>query len=146
MIFRTTWAWPIFGVLVLALLGTDLIVHRRGHADGWRGAVAWSIGWVALSLLVNLGVWHFMGAERAEEFLGAYLLEKSLSVDNLFIFLLIFGRFGVKPEHQHMVLSWGVFGAFVLRGIFIALGSALVQRSHFMLEIFGALLVFTANG
>ncbi len=126
------------------MLAVDLfIAHREDHEVRFREAALWSAIWIALSLAFNGLVWHWFGRQRALEFLTAYLVEKTLSVDNLFVFLVLFSSFAVPPKLVHRVLFWGVLGALVLRGIFIGLGTALVQRFEWIMYVFGAILVVT---
>jgi len=136
--------WVIFNVFVLGILALDLLVlHRKAHAVSLREALAWSCVWVSLALLFSLGVYFVRGGEKALEFLTGYVIEWSLSVDNLFVFLVIFSYFAVPPIYQHRVLFWGILGALVLRAIFIATGSALLANFHWMIYVFGGFLVFT---
>lgn len=138
------WVWVLFNAVLLALLWMDLAVfHRRPHAVSFREAVAWSCFWIALALLFGLGLWGWEGRRPALEFLTAYLIEKSLSVDNLFVFALIFSYFQVAPRHQHRVLFWGILGALVMRAFFILSGIALLERFHWVAYLFGAFLVVT---
>ncbi|MDR7520689.1 MAG: hypothetical protein QN123_14125, partial [Armatimonadota bacterium] len=119
--------WAGFMLFVLGMLALDLgVFHRKAHAIGTREALAWSGFWVALALVFNLGVARWFGPERGVEFLTGYLIEKALSVDNIFVFLVIFSYFGVPAAYQHRVLFWGVLGAIVFRVAFILLGSALL--------------------
>lgn len=137
------WLWLGFGVVVLGMLALDLgVFHRRAHVVSLREAAIWSCVWVAVSLLFNLGVWHWEGAGKALEFFTGYLIEKSLSVDNVFVFLVLFQYFGVEPRYQHRVLFWGILGALVMRGILIAAGVVLIARFHWILYVFGAFLVW----
>jgi len=136
--------WVIFNVFVLGMLALDLLVlHRKAHAVSLREALAWSCVWVSLALLFGLGVYFVRGGEKALEFLTGYVIEWSLSVDNLFVFLVIFSYFAVPPIYQHRVLFWGILGALVLRAIFIATGTALLANFHWMIYVFGGFLVFT---
>jgi tellurite resistance protein TerC len=136
--------WIGFSAVVLILLAIDLLVfHRREHAVGMREALIWSGVWIGLALLFNLGVYHWFGPARAAEFLTGYLIEKALSVDNLFVFVVIFSYFAVPKSLQHRVLFWGILGALVMRGIFIALGAVLLARFHAVVYVFGAFLIFT---
>jgi len=126
------------------MLALDLLVlHRKAHAVSLREALTWSCVWVSLALLFSLGVYFVRGGEKALEFLTGYVIEWSLSVDNLFVFLVIFSYFAVPPIYQHRVLFWGILGALVLRAIFIATGSALLANFHWMIYVFGGFLVFT---
>jgi tellurite resistance protein TerC len=136
--------WVAFNVFVLGMLALDLLVfNRKAHAVSLREALAWSCVWVSLALLFSLGVYFVRGGEKALEFLTGYVIEWSLSVDNLFVFLVIFSYFAVPPIYQHRVLFWGILGALVLRAIFIATGSALLANFHWMIYVFGGFLVFT---
>lgn len=136
--------WIAFWAIVIVLLGLDLAVfNRRAHAVSIREAAIWSVVWVALSLLFGAGIWWLLGQEPALAYLTGYVIEKSLSIDNLFVFLIIFRFFKVESRYQHRVLFWGVFGAIVLRTIMIVAGAALVARFQWLLYIFGAFLVYT---
>jgi tellurite resistance protein TerC len=136
--------WAGFLVFVLAMLALDLgVFHRKAHVVRFREALAWSLVWIALSLAFNVLVWWLYGGERALEFLTAYLLEKSLSVDNLFVFLVVFSAVGIPPQHQHRVLFWGVLSALVLRAIMILAGVALLTKFHWLIYIFGGFLIVT---
>jgi tellurite resistance protein TerC len=139
----TLWPWIIFIVFVLALLALDLgVFNRRPHVIRFREAAGWSAFWVALSLAFNLGIYWRLGSESALQFFTGYVLEKSLSADNIFLFALIFAGMGVAAEHQHRVLFWGVLGALVMRGLFIVAGVQLVRHFHAVLYFFGAFLLF----
>jgi tellurite resistance protein TerC len=136
--------WVVFNAFVLALLALDLgAFNRRPHIVTAREAGMWSAFWVALSLLFNLGVYLRYGPEAGLQFFTSYLLEKSLSTDNLFFFAVIFGSMGVLAQYQHRILFWGVLGALVMRGLFIIAGAHLVQRFHGVLYVFAAFLLFT---
>jgi len=136
--------WIGFNLFVLALLAIDLgIFHRKAHSVSIKEATAWSIVWVSLAMIFNLGIYFTWGEEQALEFFTGYVIEKSLSVDNLFVFLMIFQYFSTPAEYQHRVLFWGILGALILRAIFIAAGSALLTQFHWMIYVFGAFLVFT---
>jgi tellurite resistance protein TerC len=147
------WIWVAFNALVLALLLLDLgVLHRRPRVLTIREALLGSLGWVSLALLFNVGIWYFRGPTHgfewppphsALEFLTGYLIELSLSVDNLFVFLAIFTFFGVRAEHQHRVLFWGILGAIVLRITLILAGISLIERFHWMVPVMGAFLVIT---
>lgn len=137
--------WILFAIFVLAMLALDLgVFHRRAHSVSLREAGAWSAAWVSLAVAFNLWIWHSFGTHKALEFLTGYLIEESLSVDNLFVFLVIFQYFAVPKPYQHRVLFWGILGALVMRATLIAVGAALVQRFHAVLYLFGAILVVTA--
>jgi tellurite resistance protein TerC len=126
------------------MMALDLgVFHRNTHTIGVREALAWSAVWIALALLFNLGIYFLIGSDKALKFFTSYLVEKSLSVDNLFVFLLIFSYFGVSSNYQHKVLFWGILGALITRAIFIASGLAILQTLHWVIYIFGAFLVYT---
>ena len=134
----------VFSIVVLGMLFVDLaVVHRRAHVIKIKEALVWSAIWIALALSFNAGIYFWRGPHTALEFLTGYLLEKSLSVDNLFVFLLIFSYFRVPAPYQHKVLFWGILGALILRAIFIATGVTLVQRFHWVIYVFGGFLIFT---
>jgi tellurite resistance protein TerC len=136
--------WIGFNVFVLGMLALDLgVFHRKAHVVSVREAAIWSAVWVALALLFNLGIWLGFGPQKGVEFLTGYLIEKSLSVDNIFVFALLFAYFAVPPEYQHRVLFWGILGALVMRAIFIAAGAALLAQFHWIIYLFGAFLVLT---
>ena len=144
MTSESVFLWVIFNVFVLGMLALDLLVlHRKAHTVSLREALAWSCVWVSLAFLFGLGVYFVRGGEKALEFLTGYVIEWSLSVDNLFVFLVIFSYFAVPPLYQHRVLFWGILGALVLRAIFIGTGTALLANFHWMIYIFGGFLVFT---
>lgn len=136
--------WVVFNVFVLGILVLDLAVfHRKAHVVSLREALAWSCVWVSLALLFGLGIYLLRGGEKALEFITGYLIEWSLSVDNLFVFLVIFSYFAVPAIYQHRVLFWGILGALVLRALFIATGTALLSKFHWMIYVFGVFLIFT---
>lgn len=136
--------WTLFNGFVLAMLALDLgVFHRKAHAIRPREALIWTSVWIALALLFNVFVYYRAGQQVALEFLTGYVLEKSLSVDNIFVIVMIFSFFRVPAAYQHRVLFWGVLGALVLRGIFIALGAYVLHRWEWVMYIFGALLVVT---
>ena len=136
--------WIGFTVFVLAMLALDLgVFQRKAHAVGPREALVWTLVWVGLALVFNAGVYYWFGSERALEFLTGYVIEKALSVDNLFVFLVVFSYFAVPAPLQHRVLFWGILGALVMRAGFIFAGAALLQKFHWVIYIFGAFLVLT---
>ena len=137
------WAWLVVLTVIVAMLVIDLLAHRKDHVISAREAATWSAVWVGLGLLFGGVVWATLGAQAGSEYLAGYLIEKSLAVDNVFIFALIFGYFAVPRELQHRVLFYGVIGALVMRAGFIAGGAALLDRFHWLLYAFGAFLVFT---
>jgi tellurite resistance protein TerC len=136
--------WIAFNAFVVAMLALDLFVlHRKAHEVHWKEAAAWSTVWVLLSLTFAFGVHRFLGPEAGAMFLTGWLVEKALSVDNIFVFVLIFTYFSVPPKHQHRVLFWGILGALLMRGAMIATGAWLISRFHWIIYIFGAFLVVT---
>ena len=138
------WFWVAFHVGVFIALAIDLIsFRRRGRELSMRAAILRSLIWIVLSLAFNCLVWKSKGADDGLDFLTGYIIEYSLSVDNIFVFVLIFTYFRVPPRSQHRVLVWGILGALVMRGVMIWLGVTLVERFHFVLYIFGAFLVLT---
>jgi tellurite resistance protein TerC len=138
-------AWAVFGVVIAVMLALDLgVFHRRAHVIRAREAAVWSFVWIALSLLFNLAVYLRSGSDRGLEFFQAYIIEKALSVDNLFVFLAAFTFFAVPENLQHRVLFWGILGALITRGVFIAVGAALLAAFHWVTYIFGVFLVLTA--
>ena len=138
------WLWVGFNVLVLLMLALDLgVFHRKSHTVTFRESMTWTGVWVALALVFNAGIWHFFGNQKALEFLTGYLIEKSLSVDNVFVFALLFSYFAVPPKYQHKVLFWGILGALVMRAAMIGVGAALITRFTWIIYIFGAFLILT---
>jgi tellurite resistance protein TerC len=136
--------WIIFSAFVSMMIALDLgIFHRKARTIEVKEALLWSVGWIAPGLLFNLAIYLLLGSDKALKFFTGYLVEKSLSVDNLFVFLLIFSCFGVPSTYQHKVLFWGILGALVTRGIFIASGLAILQRLHWVIYILGAFLIYT---
>ena len=135
--------WIGFLVFVLAMLALDLgVFNRKAHTVSVREAGTWTAVWVSLALIFNLGLYFVAGPQIGLEFLTGYLIEYSLSVDNIFVFVLIFSAFAVPPQYQHRVLFWGILGALVMRGAMIALGAALIANFHWIIYVFGAFLVF----
>jgi tellurite resistance protein TerC len=136
--------WAGFIVFVLAMLALDLgVFHRKAHEVSLKEAAIWSAIWVALAVLFNLSVYAWFGPERALEFTAGYLIEKALAVDNIFVFVVIFTTFAVPLVHQHRVLFWGVLAALAMRAAFILAGGAFLQRFHWAIYLFGALLAVT---
>ncbi len=136
--------WAGFVIFILLVLSIDLgIFSRQGHAVSYREATTWSVVWITLAMIFAGGVFYFWGQTKGLEFLTGYIIELSLSVDNLFVFLLIFSYFQVPPKYQHRVLFWGVLGALIMRITMIFIGANLIVSFHWMLYIFGAFLVFT---
>ncbi|WP_432489258.1 TerC family protein [Kineococcus sp. SYSU DK018] len=138
------WAWVAFAAVVLVMLLVDLLGHRGAHVISFREAGIWSAVWVGIALIFGAIIFAVYGVEAGTAYTTAWLLEKSLSVDNLFVFALIFGYFKVPREYQHRVLFFGVFGALVFRGIFLGLGVAVVERFTAVLFVFGAILLWSA--
>jgi len=138
------WAWALLALVVLVSISIDLFAHRGDRVDSRRKALCWSLGWVGVSAVFGVFVAARFGAEAGEQFLAAYLLEKSLSVDNLFVFLLVFGALGIPVAEQRRVLTWGIAGAVLTRGTLILVGAAAVQRWHSLLYLFGAILIYAA--
>jgi tellurite resistance protein TerC len=135
--------WLVFNLFVLTAIVLDLgVFHRRPHKMKTREALTWTLVWVGLSLAFGLGVMHFSGSQRALEFFTGYVIEKALSVDNLFLFLVIFRAFTVDEQVQHRILEWGILGALLMRGAMIAAGASLIERFSWVLYVFGAFLVF----
>jgi tellurite resistance protein TerC len=138
------WLWVGFNVFVLAMLAVDLFVfNREAHEIRTGEAAMWSVLWITLALAFNVGIYFYLGREPALEFLTGYLIEKALSVDNIFIFVLIFSYFAVPAKYQHRTLFWGVLGALVMRGALIGVGAYLISRFHWVIYIFGGFLVIT---
>jgi len=134
--------WIVFNAFVFLMLALDLgVFHRKDRPIKLREALIWSAAWIALALTFNVFVWFSMGPEKASEFLAGYLTEKALSVDNLFVFLLIFSYFSIPQRFQHKILFWGIFTAIVMRGIFIVTGEALIHTFHWSIYLLGGFLV-----
>ena len=138
------WLWIGFNAFVLFMLALDLgVFHRKAHVVSFREALAWTVTWVGLALLFSLGVAHYGGSEKAVEFLTGYVIEYSLSVDNIFVFALLFSYFAVPAQYQHRVLFWGILGALVMRAIMIAAGTLLITKFAWIIYVFGAFLILT---
>ena len=136
--------WVGFNILILILIAIDLgVLHKKSHVISVKEALLWSLGWIFISLTFNVGVYFWLGYDSALQFLTGYLIEKSLSVDNIFVFAILFSYFKVKPEYQHKVLMWGILGALIMRGALIAVGTALISNYHWVIFILGAFLVYT---
>ena len=136
--------WVIFNVVIIGMLALDLgVINRKAHKIALKEALIWSGIWIALALIFNVFVLVEYGKTKALEFLTGYVIEYSLSIDNIFVFILIFSYFSVKPQYQHKILFWGILGALIMRGIFIFAGVALINRFHWIVIIFGAFLVFS---
>jgi tellurite resistance protein TerC len=136
--------WIVFHIFILAMLILDLkVFHRKAHEIKIKEALGWTAFWIALGLAFNVGVYFSFGPKLGVEFLTAYLIEKSLSVDNIFVFVLIFTYFKVSPTYQHKILFWGIIGALFFRLTFILLGVSLIQAYHWVIYIFGVFLIYT---
>lgn len=139
------WFWVLFNLFVIGMLALDLgVFNRKIHRIGVKEAALWSLMWIGLALAFAAGLYFFEGSKVAMEFLGGYLLEKSLSVDNIFVFVMIFTYFVTPAEYQHRVLYWGILTALVLRGTMILSGAALINQFEFLIAVFGVLLIVTA--
>jgi tellurite resistance protein TerC len=141
---HSVWAWVGFNVFILIMLFIDLgVFNRKAHAITYKEATIWSVVWMTLALLFGGGVFWHLGNQKGLEYITGYLIEKSLSVDNLFVILLIFSYFKVPSKYQHRVLFWGVLGALVMRAAMIFLGAALIRNFNWIIYIFGAFLIYT---
>lgn len=139
-----TWLWILFNLFVLAMLALDLgVFHRKSHEVSVREALTWTCVWITLALLFNLFIYYYFDQAKALEFFTGYVIEKSLSVDNIFVIILIFSYFKVHPAYQHKVLFWGILGALIMRIIFIVTGVELIHRFHWLIYIFGGFLIVT---
>ena len=139
-----TYLWGGFGVFVLGMLALDLgVFNRKAHEVRFREAAIWSAIWISLAMIFNGWIYFAYGHQKALEFLTGYLLEEALSVDNIFVFVILLASFAVPKALQHRVLFWGVLGAIIMRAIFIGLGAALVARFHWVMYVFGAILIYT---
>jgi len=136
--------WSFFLALVLGMLALDLgVFNRKEHRVGLREALLWSVVWTVIALIFNLWIYDRFGSRIGLEFLTGYVIERSLSFDNIFVFVVIFNYFAVPPKHQHRVLFWGILGALISRGVFIAMGTALLTRFAWLIFVFGGFLVYT---
>lgn len=135
--------WSAFGLLVVIMLVIDLGLNRKSHEISFREALTWTAVWISLALIFNIGVYYYLGKTKALEFFTGYVIEKSLSVDNLFVFIMIFSYFHVPRLYQPKILKWGIIGALVLRGIFIFVGIELLETFHWLIYIFGGILIIT---
>ena len=137
-------SWVAFGVVVIFMLAMDLgVFHRRVHEVKMKEALLWSGVWIVVALIFNAGVYYVKGKEAALQFLAGYVLERSLSFDNLFVFLLVFNYFHLPSRFHHKVLFWGIFGALIMRAVFIALGIEAIRHFSWMIYFFGAVLIWT---
>lgn len=140
----TTWLWIGFNAFVLFMLALDLgVFHRKAHIVSLKESLTWTAVWVVMAMIFNFGIWHYMGGDKALEFFTGYVIEKSLSVDNVFVFALLFSYFAVPQLYQHKVLFWGILGALVMRAAMIALGAKLISEFSWVIYIFGAFLILT---
>ncbi len=140
------WLWVGFNAFILALLAVDLgVFHRDNHEIGTREALTWTAVWTALALGFNAVVFLFAGSQKGIEFFTGYLIERALSVDNIFVFILVFAYFGVAARYQYKVLFWGILGALIMRAAMILLGVALIDAFHWIIYVFGALLIISAT-
>ena len=136
--------WVAFNAFVIAMLALDLgVFHRKAHVVAMKEALGWSAVWIAMALVFNVWIYFQLGPQKGTEFLTGYLIEKSLSVDNVFVFAVLFTYFGIPPQYQHRVLFWGIFGALVMRAAMIFAGAALITNFTWIIYVFAALLVFT---
>lgn len=139
-----TLLWIVFNIFILIMLALDLgIFNRKPHEIRFKEALIFSVIWIFLALLFNLFVWYEFGKTKAVEYLTGYIIEKSLSIDNIFVFVLLFSAFNVPPSYQHKVLFWGVIGALLFRALFIFAGVALIERFHWIIYMFGIFLIYT---
>jgi tellurite resistance protein TerC len=136
--------WATFAVVLGVLLAVDLIVHRGAHGRSRTASIVWTVIWIAVGLLFTVFIAVVLGAARSHEYLAAYLIEKSLSLDNLFVFLVIFKSLGIPQTEQRHVLSWGIFGALVFRLVFVVLGVAVMEKFHWVRYVFAAILIVAA--
>ncbi len=138
------WLWVGFNIFVLFMLALDLgVFHRKAHVVTLRESLTWTAVWVSLALIFNAGLWHYRGSTVALEFFTGYVIEKSLSVDNIFVFVMLFTYFRVPAQYQHKVLFWGILSALVMRAMMIAVGTVLIAKFAWILYIFGAFLILT---
>ena len=141
---ESLWPWIGFNVFILAMLALDLgVFHRKSHIVTLKESLTWTGVWIALALAFNAGVWHYAGPQKALEFFTGYVIEKSLSVDNVFVFVLLFSYFAVPPVYQHKVLFWGILGALIMRAIMIAVGAVLIAKFAWIIYVFGVFLILT---
>ena len=140
----TIWLWVGFNLFVLAMLALDLgVFHRKAHVVTFKESISWTCVWIALAMVFNLGLWYFSGPVKALEFFTGYVIEKSLSVDNVFVFALLFSYFAVPKIYQHKVLFWGILGALVMRATMIGVGAVLITKFSWIIYVFGAFLIVT---
>src|SRR6185369_783202 len=135
--------WLAFNTLVVIMLIIDLGLNRKSHEVSFREALTWTGVWITLALIFNAGIYHYLGETKALEFFTGYIIEKSLSVDNLFVFIMIFSYFNIPRLYQPKILKWGIIGALVMRAVFIFAGIELLEMFHSMIYIFGVILLIT---
>ncbi|MFM7853443.1 MAG: TerC family protein, partial [Flammeovirgaceae bacterium] len=141
---ETTTLWILFNVFVFLMLAIDLgIFHKKSHEVSVKEALSWTCVWITLAMLFNIFIYYYFDKDKALEFFTGYLIEKSLSIDNIFVIILIFSYFKVPAAYQHKVLFWGILGALLMRFIFILSGVELIHRFHWLIYIFGGFLIFT---
>jgi tellurite resistance protein TerC len=138
-----TLMWLAFAVLVVIMLVIDLGLNRKSHEISFREALTWTVVWITLALVFNTGIYYYLGEIKALEFFTSYIIEKSLSVDNMFVFIMIFSYFNISKPYQPKILKWGIIGALVMRAFFIFVGIELLEAFHWMIYIFGAILIIT---
>jgi tellurite resistance protein TerC len=144
MVIDTIWLWVLFNVGVLVLLALDLgVFHRHADVISVKEALVWSAIWIGVAAAFNIGVFVFGGATKGFEFMAGYIIERALSIDNIFVFILVFSYFSVPAKYQYRVLFWGILGALVMRAVLIALGTTLIEQFHFVIYLFGALLIYS---
>ena len=144
MMENQLWLWVGFNAFVLLMLALDLgVFNRKDHEIKIKEALIWTSVWIVLALLFNAAIYYYNGPEPAMQFLTGYIIEKSLSIDNIFVFVLVFSFFKVPALYQHRVLFWGIIGALIMRAIFIAAGVTLIEKFHWIIYVFGAFLIFT---
>lgn len=136
--------WVLFNVFVLIMLALDLgVFHRKSHVVSVKEAIIWSVVWITLALIFNLILYFWRGQQQAMEFFTGYIIEKTLSIDNIFVFIMIFTYFQIPAQYQHKILFWGILGALILRAVFIFAGVALIEKFHITIYFFGAILLYT---
>ena len=141
---ESIWLWVGFNLFVLAMLALDLgVFHRKTHVVTFKESITWTVVWVAMAMIFNVGIVYLMGKEKGLEFFTGYVIEKSLSVDNVFVFALLFSYFAVPALYQHKVLFWGILGALAMRAVMIVLGAALITKFSWIIYIFGGFLILT---
>jgi tellurite resistance protein TerC len=134
--------WILFNAFVLLMLALDLgVFHRKAHEVSVKEALTWTFVWIFLAMVFNTIIFYWRGPQQALEFFTGYLVEKALSIDNIFVFIMIFSYFQIPSKYQHKVLFWGILGALIMRVIFIFAGIALIEKFHFTIYLFGALLI-----